>query len=357
MLLHFVVISLFTRQAPDVRLGPKDPDLAHEALASQMHRMGLKPHKPFDPMWYLTSNGEFVGYVKVFRTERYARNWFRDLSEQENSENIWAYWRDGRPVAMMEEPNAKGANQFVDSIALCRVRAFSDESAARNGVSRWFSGNLTADEIFLDEKKRKAERARRDTNVNRSKRSALVEPSDWEVRRDGGIDGPSPSAELSRTYRISGLAPPETSATFKIVCRLQSEGLEGGIESERNNLRLYRQLNFYLKPFRLPCEASFVMGLSTATQSTGGEFDVFASPVDDETSVFNKFGGRNDTKTCLDVMMSGDDIIFKISDSKESLVNFLLPNDGEFKRLVREACEQLGQTEIAYQVMRSQFSR
>jgi hypothetical protein len=91
-----------------------------------------------------------------------------------------------------------------------------------------------------------------------------------------------------------------------------------------------------------------VMSLSTADQSTGGEFDVFASPVNDQTSVFNKFGGRNDTKTCLDVMMSGDDIIFKLSDSNDSLVNLLLPNDGDFKQLVREACEQLGQTEVAY---------
>jgi hypothetical protein len=252
MLLHFIVISLFTRQAPDVRLGPKDPDLAHQTVASQMRRMGLKPHKPFDPMWYLTSNGKFVGYVKVFRNERYARNWFRDLSEQENSENIWAYWRDGGPVAMREQPNTKGANQFADSIALCRIRAFSEESAAQNGVSRWFSGNLTATEIFLDEKKRKAEGARRETNINRPKRSASVDCSDWEVRRDGGIDGPPPSAELSRKYRISGLAPPEPTAIFKIVCRLQSDGLERGIESEGNNFAAVSTAQFLFDAIPTP---------------------------------------------------------------------------------------------------------
>ncbi len=125
------------------------------------------------------------------------------------------------------------------------------------------------------------------------------------------------------------------------MCKLQSEGLEGGLEAEVGGLKLYRTLRVYLRPFRLPHDASFVMGLSTADQSKGGEFDVLASPVDHDTSAFAKFGGRNDVRTCLDVIMSGDDMIFKIADETESLVNFRLPNDGEFKRLVDETCDRL----------------
>jgi hypothetical protein len=101
----------------------------------------------------------------------------------------------------------------------------------------------------------------------------------------------------------------------------------------------------------------FVMGLSTVDQSRGGEFDVLASPVDQDTSVFDKFCGRNDVRTCLDVMLSGNDMIFTVSDKTESLVNFRLPNDGEFKQLVDEACDRLARTEVAYQVMRSNFRR
>jgi hypothetical protein len=97
------------------------------------------------------------------------------------------------------------------------------------------------------------------------------------------------------------------------------------------------------------------MGLSTEDQSKGGEFDVIASPVDRDTSVFAKFGGRNDVRTCLDIMMSGNDMIFTVSNETESLVKFHLPNDGEFKQLVDEACDRLARTEVAYQLMRSQF--
>jgi hypothetical protein len=138
---------------------------------------------------------------------------------------------------------------------------------------------------------------------------------------------------------------------------LESEGLEGSLEDESGHVRLYRQLRFYLHPFRLPHDAAFVMGLSTVDLSRGGEFDVVASAVDRDISVFTKFGGRNDIRTCLDVLMCGADMIFTVSDETESLVKFRLPNDGEFKRLVDEACEQFGRTEIAFEVMRSQFRR
>jgi hypothetical protein len=55
MLLHFVVISIFDRNTGDANLGPKDPDLANQAVSEQFVRLGMKPTKPHDPLWYLMS--------------------------------------------------------------------------------------------------------------------------------------------------------------------------------------------------------------------------------------------------------------------------------------------------------------
>jgi hypothetical protein len=128
MLLHFVVISVFNRNAGDTKLGPKESDVARQSRVEMMARntemtlrmAGIKPSKPQDPMWYLMSHGKFVGYVKVFREERYARNWFRDLSEKDASRNGWAYWRDGYPIMLIEGGNTRDANQFVKLMAICR---------------------------------------------------------------------------------------------------------------------------------------------------------------------------------------------------------------------------------------------
>ena len=106
----------------------KGPDVARQSRVEMMARntemtlrmAGIKPSKPQDPMWYLMSHGKFVGYVKVFREERYARNWFRDLSEKDASRNGWAYWRDGYPIMLIEGGNTRDANQFVKLMAICR---------------------------------------------------------------------------------------------------------------------------------------------------------------------------------------------------------------------------------------------
>jgi hypothetical protein len=311
-------------------------------------------------MWYLMTGDKFVGYVKVFREERYARNWLRDLKERETSRNFWAFWRDGHPLALIESANAKDANQFVNYQALCRVRAFSAQSAAENGWTNWKAGKLTAIEVDLENSRggTTVEKAKGDTAIERSPRQNTVKCGEWQISRgNSDINGPRPSEELSRTYELSGLAPPNTTATLRIVCKLESEGLEGGLEGEKGGLRLYRQLRFYLHPFRLPHDVEFVLGLSAVDKSRGGEFDVLASPVDQDTSVFAKFGGRNDVRTCLDVIMSATDMIFTIADKTESLMKFRLPNDGEFKRLVDEICDRLARTEVAYEVMRSQLGR
>src|SRR5258707_1168104 len=184
MLLHFVVISVFDRNnSSDAKLGPKDPDRAHQSVSETLALAGIKAGKAQDPMWYLMSGDKFVGYVKVFREERYARNWFRDLSEKEASKNFWAYWRDGCPLALIDGANAKDANQFVQYMAICRVRAFSAQSAAENGWRNWSSGNLTAIEIYLDESHGRAteERTKREA-------TAVNQPSRQNTEKRAGVD-------------------------------------------------------------------------------------------------------------------------------------------------------------------------
>ncbi len=357
MLLHFIVISVFEdRHSSEARLGPMDPDLAHQSVAETLRKAGVKASATQDPMWYLIREGKIIGYLKVFREERYARNWFRDLAEKEESRNFWAFWRDGHPLALVEGANAKDANQFVSTMSLCRVRAFSAQSAAENGWKNWISGNLTAIEVFLDRPPRPADPSRGIADKPSARISASVELGKWQVTKENVGEGKRPSVELSRTYTVTGLAPPQNAASLRVVCKIESEGLVGGIESETGGLKLHRKLCFYLRPFKLPRDADFVVGFSTVDQSKGGKFDVLASPVDYDTSVFAKFGGKNDVTSCLDAMMSGKNLIFTVSDEAQSLVKFpLLPNDREFKQLVDEAGDWLARAEITYQVIRSQF--
>jgi len=233
--------------------------------------------------------------------------------------------------------------------------AFAERGTDHSAILRLYEENLPGDKRGQPTQ----QTVKHETTVaSQASRQNTVEVTAWEVARGAsGIDGPRPSAEISRTYLISGLAPPQTSASLRIVCKLESEGLEGSLEDEIGGLRLHRELSFYLQPFQLQREAAFVMGLSTVDLSRGGEFDVIASPVDRDASVFAKFGGRNDVRMCLDVLMLGCDMIFTIADETESLVKCRLPNDGEFKQLVDEACNKLGETEVAYEVLRSQFRR
>jgi hypothetical protein len=215
MLLHFVVISIFEeRYSSEARLGPMDPDLAHQSVAGTLRNIGINAGAPQDPMWYLVREGKIIGYVRVFREERYARNWFRDLAEQKDSRNFWALWRDGHPLALVEGANAKDANQFVKSMAICRVRAFSAQSAAENGWRNWISGHLTAIEIFLDRPRRSEDqRVNRETSIDTlhprqttdgpsAPIPGSVEFSEWQVKRENIGEGKRPSEELSRTLWI-----------------------------------------------------------------------------------------------------------------------------------------------------------
>jgi hypothetical protein len=365
MLLHFVVISIFDRNTGGARLGPKDLDLAHRAVSEQWRRMGMGSFgKARDPMWYLMRDDDFVGYVRVFREERPARYELLTLSEQDVSKNPWAYWRDGYPLALIEGSNCKDANQFVDYVAICRVRAFSDQAAAENGWRNWISGNLTAIEIYQDKKPRRGATDERATDITqrrrltwkldadisgffevrprKEKRGVIVQSDGWKVTTgESSVDGPRPSEMLIRTYLLSGLAPPQETSILTIGCKLECEAFEDIPKF------VSCRLNFFLRPFSVPRDTLFVMGCYTVDQSRGGEFDVVASPVDDDTSVFGKFGGRNDMRTCLDVLLAGNDLLFTISNETKSLVNFRVPNDEEFKRAYDEACSRLVATEVA----------
>jgi hypothetical protein len=75
--------------------------------------------------------------------------------------------------------------------------------------------------------------SRQNTETRRATPRVSIECSEWEVTRGASdIGGPRPSEELSRSYDLSGLGPPDTTATLRIVCKLESEGLEGGLETE-----------------------------------------------------------------------------------------------------------------------------
>ncbi|NPU64723.1 hypothetical protein HL667_06930 [Bradyrhizobium sp. 83012] len=363
MLLHFVVISLFDeRWSGEARLGPKDPDRAHQSVAQALGSMGLKAGPAQDPMWYLMRDGNMVGYVKVFRAERYAQNWFRDLAEQENSRNIWAFWRDGQPLALVDGANAREANQFVKSMSLCRVRAFSAESAADSAWKKWISGHLTAEEVFLDRG--------RDKRTGKTEPPPEAKPSDkprgrqgyarasgWQVVRENISEGMRPSEELRQTITITGLAPSQPSAVLSVIFKLKSDGLVGDPNEEGSGVRFDRKLSFSIRPFRLPRDADFVMGLAAVDKSRAERFEVVASPLDSETSIINKFYGPTDVANCVEMLRLGKELLFTIADETETLVKLPLPNDEQFRGLMDEASERLVRTEITYYYMKQQFRR
>jgi hypothetical protein len=178
-----------------------------------------------------------------------------------------------------------------------------------------------------------------------------VDVSKWQVQRgEGSVDEPPPSDELSRIYHFSRMKGDHPTATLRIVCTVQAS-LENGLAGEAANI--HRRLRFYLWPFRLPHEASFRMRLLTEDESEEGLFDVLASPLggDKDTAVIAKFGGKHDVTRCLAALMSGKRMTFMLADDTESLVNFRLPNDGEFKRLYDETCDRLARLNIAYEVV------
>jgi hypothetical protein len=133
------------------------------------------------------------------------------------------------------------------------------------------------------------------------------------------------------------------------VCALEATVMPDGESGS-----LDRKLRFYLRPFRLPHEAEFVMRLATRDEAQGGEFNVVAAPAEagGDTAIIAKYGGRNDVATCVATLRSSRDMVFMLRDQRESLVNFLLPNDGAFQRHYDETVGRLQQRAVTNQVLR-----
>ena len=176
-----------------------------------------------------------------------------------------------------------------------------------------------------------------------------VDVSPWQVQRgDSGIDGSQQSEEISQIYHISGMRGPNSTATLRVVCTI-------GCTLRDDQVNIHRRLRFYLWPFFLPREASFVMQLFTTDRSQGGTFDVLVAPVegDADTALIAKYGGEDDVTNCLNALMSGKEMTFMLADQKETLVDFLLPSDPAFKRLYDETCVRLAEFETAPELLRS----
>jgi hypothetical protein len=183
----------------------------------------------------------------------------------------------------------------------------------------------------------------------RSGARGSVRWTDWQAEdKSEGFDGPA-KQDIRRTYTFSGMNAPESAAALTIVCALEATGMPDG-----ETVSLDRKLRFYLRPFRLPHEARFVMRFATRDETQGGEFDVAAAPAEagGDTAIIAKYGGRNDVATCVATLRSSRDMVFMLRDQRESLINFLLPNDGAFQRLYDETVGRLQQRAVMNQVLR-----
>ena len=181
--------------------------------------------------------------------------------------------------------------------------------------------------------------------------------NNWHVKREnGGINGPRPKDEFSRVYGFSERLRPDGDVMLGIVCAFESAGLViGSGHDGHSNLSINRHLDIYLSPLRLSHETEFVLKLFTVDKSSGGSFEVRASPVVGTDSVLlAKYGkGRRDSAAILDVLMLGKDITFELAHQGESLLLLHLENDFEFKRLSEETYKRFAELEFGYEKARS----
>ena len=165
--------------------------------------------------------------------------------------------------------------------------------------------------------------------------SLSVDFSKWHVRRGTG--------ELTRIYHFSGLQAPNTTATLRLDCRLES-AVGGNF--------IHPILTLYFRPFRLVHETSLVMGLVTADQSKGRIVEVRACSVEGERdsavlTVGLGVEGRQDVQKCLSAISSGKEMFFMLGDQTRPFVKLPLPNDGEFQRLYSETYERMARAQDA----------
>lgn len=165
-----------------------------------------------------------------------------------------------------------------------------------------------------------------------------VQPGSWQARRVTEAGAKIQRFEISRSYQFSGLHGEQAQATLRVLLTMEGEMVPQG-------LSLSRKLRFYLWPFRLPHEAEFTMRLMTRDGASGGVFTVGAAPVegDQDTAVIARYGGPGDVGSCVTAFMTGQTLRFNLSDEKESLVNFELPNEPSFKELYDKTCQSLAE--------------
>jgi uncharacterized protein len=182
-----------------------------------------------------------------------------------------------------------------------------------------------------------------------------VDFSKWQVSREVGpplisdaFGGDRSGIELSRIYNFSGLqGGPDTTATLKLECRLESGFVGFGINSS---------LFLFFRPFLLANEKSLLMGLFTSDQSKAEMYEVCASPVEGaRDTVLLAVGlgahGKEDVQKCVAAISSGKEMFFMLGDVPDRskagdeqtgpFVKLPLPNDGEFKQLYNDTYERL----------------
>jgi hypothetical protein len=331
---RFIVISVFVPgHGRGAQLGQKDPNISRSSVDDIFENVGMKlpwhQRTELDPMWYLLMDGRPVGYVRVFDQERFARQWFNALR---NKTEIWAYWHKGFPLPWMKDRDIKLADQFLCSMALCRVRAFSAHGAAKSGWDNWSAGRLTADDVYLDR-----DASRRTTeNVVHGARSEFIDTSaltvkstKWQVQETA----------ISRTYEISGLPPPEPTTSLKIRCSLL-KALSGHLLTSVDfELRPY----LYLQPSRQPLpdhlvDPPFTAALTaeSGTFVEGTEFAVIACFVEDQPdTTYFQVRKQSDILLCVRALLIGGKMAFSIFDKTDHRVKLCLPlpNDSDFARL------------------------
>lgn len=147
----FVVLAIFDSQNwRDAKVGEKDPVISRSNLGDAFERLGVKSpfgkEKEFEPMYYLVRDNRPIGYARVYKEEMYARMWFRMLRDRKD---IYAIWRDGLPLVWSKNPRFGDGNQFLHLMVICKVRAFTDESAAQKAWEGFSSDRLASVETYF----------------------------------------------------------------------------------------------------------------------------------------------------------------------------------------------------------------
>lgn len=177
--------------------------------------------------------------------------------------------------------------------------------------------------------------------------SLSVDFSAWQVQRKGNgrsttdiLGGDRSGIEISRIYDYSDGQTAKKTATIRIDCRLE-QGFGG--------FSVNSFFSMYFKPFRVPEDTPFVMGL--LTPDYGGNFVmVTARPLEGDPDTSLLFAsGKEDADKCIGALLAGKHLSFTLMqiEPKENLVKLPIPNDGEFKRLYDKAYNRLAHGEDA----------